>query len=126
MWECDYRRQLARNRRMAQYTKDLNLPDPLVPKDALRGGRTNAVKLYHKCSQGERISYLDVCSLYPWGVKWTEFPVGHPEILTENFQPITAQHNPYFGLIKATVLPPRQLYHGVLPYSCNGKLMFPL
>ena len=41
--------------------------------------------------------------------------MGHPEIITENF-----------GNVKCTVLPPRGLYHPVLPYSCHGKLLFPL
>ena len=32
----------------------------------------------------------------------------------------------YFGLVKCSVLPPRTLYHPVLPYRTHGKLMFPL
>ncbi|KAK3105375.1 hypothetical protein FSP39_023745 [Pinctada imbricata] len=32
----------------------------------------------------------------------------------------------YFGLAKIKILPPRGLYHPVLPYSSNGKLKFPL
>jgi hypothetical protein len=51
---------------------------------------------------------------------WTV--VGHPCIITENFDGVTA----YFGLIKCTVLPPRGLFHPVLPYRTQGKLMFPL
>ena len=31
-----------------------------------------------------------------------------------------------YGYVKCTILPPRQLYHPVLPYRCNGKMMFPL
>ena len=31
-----------------------------------------------------------------------------------------------FCLIQVKILPPRQLYHPVLPYSSNGKLKFPL
>ncbi|CAB4018178.1 DNA polymerase [Paramuricea clavata] len=60
--------------------------------------------------------------LYPWCNKYGEYPVGHPEIITENFQPISD----YFGLVKCSVLPPRALYHPVLPYRTQGKLMFPL
>ena len=30
------------------------------------------------------------------------------------------------GIVKCTVLPPRDLFLPVLPYKCNGKLMFPL
>ena len=48
--------------------------------------------------------------------------VGHPKIITENFQDVSE----YFGLVKCTVLPPRGLFHPVLPYRACGKLMFPL
>lgn len=48
--------------------------------------------------------------------------MGHPEIITENFK----DPSEYFGLLKCKVLPPRHLYHPVLPYRCNGKLLFPL
>lgn len=65
-------------------------------------------------------------SLYPWGVKWTKYPVGHPVVITEGFAPITAKKNPYFGVIKCTVVPPRKLLHPVLPYPSKGKLLFPL
>ena len=52
----------------------------------------------------------------------TRTVVGHPRIITENFEDIST----YFGLIKCTVLPPRGLFHPVLPYRTPGKLMFPL
>ena len=48
--------------------------------------------------------------------------IGHPEIITENFDDVSA----YFGLIKCTVLPPKGLLHPVLPYRTKDKLMFPL
>ena len=52
----------------------------------------------------------------------TKTVIGRPRIITENFDDITT----YFGLIKCTVLPPRGLFHPVLPYRTQGKLMFPL
>ena len=52
----------------------------------------------------------------------TKTVVGRPRIITENFDDITT----YFGLIKCTVLPPCGLFHPVLPYRTQGKLMFPL
>ena len=52
----------------------------------------------------------------------TRTVVGHPRIITENFEDIST----YFGLIKCSVLPPRGLFHPVLPYRTQGKLMFPL
>ena len=65
---------------------------------------------------------MDFTSLYPWCNKSTEAVVGHPEIITENFDDVSS----YFGLIKCTVLPPRGLLHPVLPYRTQNKLMFPL
>ena len=35
-------------------------------RKALYGGRTNAVRLYHKCENGEKIRYIDVTLLYPF------------------------------------------------------------
>jgi hypothetical protein len=52
----------------------------------------------------------------------TKTVVGRPHIITENFDDIST----YFGLIKWTVLPPRGLFHPVLPYRTQGKLMFSL
>ena len=66
--------------------------------------------------------YVDFTSLYPWCNKNTQNVVGHPQIITENFDDIST----YFGLIKCTVLPPRGLFHPVLPYRTPDKLMFPL
>ena len=50
-------------------------------------------------------------------------PTGHPEIITENFDEDISN---YFGLIKCTVLPPRGLFHPVLPHHGQDKLMFAL
>ena len=66
--------------------------------------------------------YVDFTSLYPWCNKATRTVVGHPQIITENFADVST----YFGLIKCTVLPPRGLFHPVLPYRTENKLMFPL
>ena len=126
VWECEVKRMLKEDPEMAEFFEKTEIPQPINPRDALKGGRTNATRLLYECKPGEKMGYVDVVSLYPWGVKWTEFPVGHPEIITENFQPITAESNPYFGLISCTIVPARKLLHPVLPYACNGKLYFPL
>ncbi|XP_035221202.1 probable DNA polymerase [Stegodyphus dumicola] len=82
------------------------------------GGRTNAIQLYY---EGDA-KYVDFTSLYPWVNKYCLYPVGHPNIITENFD---ALEN-YFGIIKCRILPPRGLYLPVLPYRAQNKLMFPL
>ena len=61
-------------------------------------------------------------SLYPFVLKQKRFPVGHPVVVFENFKPL----DEYFGIAKVKILPPRKLYHPVLPYVSNGKLKFPL
>ena len=48
--------------------------------------------------------------------------MGHPEIITSDFKDL----NQYFGIAKVKILPPKGLYHPVLPYRSNGKLKFPL
>lgn len=54
--------------------------------------------------------------------KYCRYPVGHPDIITDNFSEIEN----YFGIIKCRVLPPTDLYLPVLPVRLNGKLLFPL
>jgi len=80
------------------------------------------VKLYHKCTGNEKIGYVDITSLYPCVQKYCNYPIGHPELHTENFGDV----NKYFGIIKCKVLPPRELYFPVLPSRINNKLVFPL
>ena len=67
--------------------------------------------------------YFQFTSLYPWTQKTQKYPVGHPEIITKDFDMTLAS---YFGIAKVKILPPRGLYHPVLPYRSNGKLKFPL
>ncbi|CAG2228133.1 unnamed protein product [Mytilus edulis] len=66
--------------------------------------------------------YVDFTSLYPWTNKYCRYPLHHLEIITKDFEELDT----YFGLCKVKILPPRHLYHAVLPYRCHGKLTFPL
>ncbi|XP_062570462.1 uncharacterized protein LOC134232499 [Saccostrea cucullata] len=119
IWEHDFDQQVQRDVSLQHFVRDLDIPDPLNPREALYGGRTNATRLY--CEEGD-MRYVDVCSLYPYVLKHRPFPVGHPEIITDEFQDVRS----YFGLIHCRVLPLRGLYHPVLPYRTGGKLLFPL
>ena len=101
--------------------------DPIDPREALFGGRCNAVKIAHDIDESEdkEIKYIDICSLYPYVCKHKCYPVGHPTILTsENIDVDNIRQ--YEGLIKCKVLPPQDLLHPVLPVHCNNKMMFPL
>jgi alpha-acetolactate decarboxylase len=56
--------------------------NPLEPRNAFYGGRTEAFTLFQK---DQDISYVDVTSLYPYINKTGKIPIGHPEIVTEGF-----------------------------------------
>ncbi|CAC5421904.1 unnamed protein product [Mytilus coruscus] len=124
IWECEFHQQLARDDQMKEYVSTLDVTDRLNIRDSFFGGRTNAIKLYQECTEpGETIEYYDFTSLYPSVNKYAKYPVGHPVIITSDFQDISN----YFGVVKVKVLHERrQLLHPVLPYISNGKLKFPL
>ena len=122
VWECDINPQLENNAEMKAHFDHFNVVEPLEPRDAFYGGPTNATKLFHECQGEEKIRYVDFTSLCPWTNKNTPAVIGHPKIISENFQDLSA----YFGLVKCIVLPPRGLSHPILPYRTQGKLMFPL
>ena len=55
MWECGLRRELKEDEEMRGYFERCDLVDPLEPRDAFFGGRTNAAKLLHECKGQEKI-----------------------------------------------------------------------
>ena len=54
--------------------------------------------------------------------KYIKFPVRHPTIHLDcgDVQAMLTKDK----LVRCTLLPPRELYHPVLPYRCNGHLLF--
>ena len=122
MWECDWNKLCKNDDHLKSFLINNQIKDNLIPRDALYGGRTNAIKLYHNCEFDEMIKYYDFTSLYPYVQKYGIFPIGHPTIITENFD----YDKKYFGLIYCKILAPRNLYIPVLPNRYNGKLVFSL
>ena len=55
IWECTINRELANDEEMKYYFDHYDMADPLEPRDALYGGRTNATELYHECKEDEKI-----------------------------------------------------------------------
>lgn len=135
IWECDWTMVKKNDRNIKDFIRNWNreIITPLNPRDALFGGRTNATKLLYDCKnvpqldkKTHKIRYIDVCSLYPTVMFYDYYPVGHP---IKKFNP--KKYNPdWYGLIKCKVLPPRKLYHPVLPIKIemgkSEKLLFPL
>ena len=102
----------------------LDIQPRLDARSAFYGGRTNCVRLYDRTtSEKEQIVYRDFTSLYPWVNNYGRYPVGHPDIITSNID-VTLES--YYGLALVRILPPRELYHPVLPHVANGKLTFTL
>jgi len=97
---------------------------PLRTRDALYGGRTEAMRLQYKVRENETIQYVDVMSLYPYICKYFKFPVRHPIVHVGDECKDTETCLRMDGLIKCTIIPPQKLYHPVLTYRCNNKLMF--
>jgi len=123
IWECEWKKKKEEDKSIQEVVDSFQIIDRLKPRDAFFGGRTNAVKLFHKIKNGEKIWYVDFTSLYPWVNKNMIYPVGHPTIVLE---PGVTDLSDYFGLAQCTVLPPTELYHPVLPHRSGGKLTFPL
>ncbi|KAJ8967427.1 hypothetical protein NQ317_001104 [Molorchus minor] len=62
MWEC-------------RESHPLVTLSPLNPRYAFYGGRTGNTVEYYKCRPGEKIKYVDVCSLYPWACRYGKSPL---------------------------------------------------
>ncbi|VDI57140.1 Hypothetical predicted protein [Mytilus galloprovincialis] len=123
IWEHEFHQLMSTDDQMRELVSTLDITDRLNVRDSFYGGRTNGIKLYHECAEpGETIEYYDFTSLYPSVNKYAKYPIGHPVIITSNFQDISK----YFGVVKVKILPHRRLFHPVLPYVSNGKLKFPL
>ena len=73
--------------------------------------RTNITKLTYDFKEGEKGKYVDFVSLYPTVNYSKRYPVGQP---TKILEP-DAYDNNWFGFMKCKVLPPKGLYHPVLP-----------
>ena len=126
VWACELEKDRSFQTFKKGWTREVI--EPLNPRDAFYGGRTNATKLLYRFKEGEHGKYKDVCSLYPTVQFYDNYPVGHPDKI---FNPTAGPGAlPWYGLVKCKVLPPRGLYHPVLPYrvKCQQaeKLMFPL
>ena len=106
MWECDWDEEVKTNPELHQFVDALQIVDPLQPRDAFFGGRTNAVKLHHVADPDEEIEYIDVTSLYPWVNKTQEYPIGHPQVIVNpDDQDIhhTYIHTLYLYTVKTSV-----------------------
>ena len=122
MWECRWEALKRTDADVQAFMATYEEPLHINPRDALTGGRVNAAKLYHATMEGEKVHYYDFTSLYPSVMSKCLYPTGAPELIFDNFDSL----DDYFGFIRCKITPPRGLFHPVLPFRYQGKLLFPL
>ena len=118
LWECQFDKDI-----LSRYPELKHHPimqhAPLNTRKVLYGGRTEGMVLHYSTREGETFQYYDVMSLYPYVCKYSKFLVRNPKIHVgdkcRDKQAMLGKES----LIKCTALPPKILYHPVLPFRCN-------
>ena len=79
-YEC----QLNKNKGFQKFAKDFDqeIVEPLNPRDAFYGGRTNATKLLYQFKENKCGRYVDFCSLYPTVQYYQKYPITLPKYIT--------------------------------------------
>lgn len=128
MWECEWEKIKTENEEISDFVKqNQHLFTPFSPFEAFHGGRVETFKMC--VDDGEtKLNYVDFTSLYPYINATKRYPVGHPVIILNDFGSFDDICDRYFGLMKCSILPPRNLYVPVLPgkYGSDNKLIFTL
>lgn len=73
-WECEWRKMKQDNEDIQDFLNSTCLQSPVEPRDAFKGGRTNAIHLYHRVSGDDKIHYYDYTSLYLLGEQKLSLP----------------------------------------------------
>jgi len=96
-WECEIENMLKKDREMRRKFESYIDNGPVEIRNSFFGGRTGPLRLFYKPKDGERISYFDVTSLYPFINVSTKYPVGHPtvHILNEDVSWTCSTDNKY-------------------------------
>jgi hypothetical protein len=123
-WECEWDRAKITDQKPELLTHPAVSRSPLRTRDALYGGRTEGMCLHRVARDDETIQYVDVMSLYPYVCKYYMMPVGHPKIHVGDACEDIDRCMKMEGLIKCEIVPPKHLYHPVLPYRHDHKLLF--
>ena len=132
-YECEIYEMLKQNDNMKKFFDAYEDVGPINFRDCFFGGRTGPMKLYHEAKPGQKISYKDFTSLYPYTNFITEYPVGHPKVkvIKRGNQDVNwskAADNPHRGILKVLVVPPQNITVPVLPIRLDNdeRLLFTL
>lgn len=88
MWECEWKHAKQTDPTIIAFMSTYTHPERLKPRDSLFGGRTNAYRLNHKAKGDEKMRYVDFTSLYPFCQARKSYPIGHPQIILQDFEPL--------------------------------------
>ncbi|KAK3910706.1 putative DNA polymerase [Frankliniella fusca] len=124
-WECEFNLELKTDPDTMAFFENhpSNRVTPLNLRDALMGGRTSALRWYHKADldKGEKIKMVDVVSEYPNANLRAKYPVGHPEIFLAGDPKMTPVEE-WNGAVKCTVVPPRDLIKRFAPTRIQSSV----
>jgi len=125
IWECEWHKQVKTSPAIQTFLRDhcSDIEEPLCPKDAFKGGRTECFQSLYECNETEQIDFLDFTSLYPWVMATRPLPVGLVTVHKGKDMPDPSQVH---GLVFCKVLPPTNLAIPILPYNAHNKLLFGL
>ena len=126
MWECAWKKKKNDDPDIQEFVHaNKDLFQTMSPFDSFFGGRVEPFKMI---VANKKLSYDDVTSLYPFINATMEYPVGHPEVILNNFGDTQTVCDRYFGFMKCVILPPQKLYLPVLPgkFGKDKKLIFAL
>ena len=59
-YECEWTDEVAVDTKIQEHLKHFNLSDPITPRSALYGGRTEAICLHAVGNETKPIKYIDV------------------------------------------------------------------
>jgi len=123
-WECEFDNAVIVNQKPEMLTHPIVEQSPLPIRDALYGGRTEAMHLHYKVRENETIQYVDDMSLHRYICKYFKFRIGHPIVQVGDASKNKESFLQMEGLIKCSIVPPMKLYHPVFPYRSNNNLFF--
>jgi G:T-mismatch repair DNA endonuclease (very short patch repair protein) len=122
--KCAWDRDKVTERKPEMLTLPFVSRTPLKTSDALYGGRKEGMCLHYKARHDESIEYADVMSLYPYICKYYKMPVGNPKIHVGDACLDMEVCLTMERLMKCLIVPPKDLYHPVLPFRHKQKLLF--
>lgn len=125
IWECEFKLLMKSDPYFTniKYQNELFGVEPIRPRDAFCGGRTECFTMIAVAGEDHKIYYYDFTSMYAYIMKYKRMPIGNPEFIA---YPKENNISNYFGLAKVSILPPKKLFLPVLPMKINNKLLFGL